>query len=57
MKYNIEITEILQRTISVEAEGVLAALNNVYERYLSNEITLGAEDYIDTKFDYVSEKQ
>ena len=57
MKYNIEITEILQRTISVEAEGVLDALNNVYERYLSNEIILGAEDYIDTKFDFVSEKQ
>ena len=47
MKYTVEITEILQRNIEVEAESCGQAVNEVMNRYRNGEIVLTADDYIE----------
>lgn len=49
-EYNIEVEEVLQRTVTVEAESIEEALRIVRERYDSEEIVLNAEDLKDVKF-------
>ncbi len=46
--FNIEVTEILQRTIQVEADDLETAISNVKERYKSEEIVLDSGDYVAT---------
>ena len=50
MKVKVEITEILQKTIEVDASDVNDALLKVEELYYKENIVLDYSDYIDTEF-------
>lgn len=47
MKYLIEVTEILQRTILVEAEASDEAKEKVEDAYRSENIVLDSDDFVD----------
>ena len=47
MKYKVEITEYLQRTIDVEANDENEAYSKVKQMYDNEEIVLSADDFID----------
>ena len=49
-KFNIEITETLQRQIEMEADNYETALAIVKKKYRNSEIILDSNDYIDTDF-------
>ena len=49
-EYEIEIEEILQRTIKVEAENGEEAIRKVKEMYRNEEIILDAEDFKEANF-------
>ena len=51
MKYQVEITETLQRIVTVEAEDELSAVLTVEQLYKNEEIVLDSSDYIDTEFE------
>ena len=53
MKYKIEITEILQKTIEVDADDLELAMLMVKEKYKNSEIILDDMSYIDTKIKVV----
>ena len=46
MKYDVEITEYLQRTISIEAKNESDAVDKVEEMYDKEEIVLDSSDFI-----------
>ena len=50
MKYKIEITETLQKTIEVEANDLDDALLKVKHLYRDEKIMLDDTSYIDTEF-------
>ncbi len=45
MKYKVEITEYLQKTIEVEADNEDDALEKVESAYYNEEIVLSADDF------------
>ena len=47
-KYNVEITEYLQKTVTVEASSPDEAVSKVSKQYEKNEIVLDDSDYIST---------
>ena len=47
-KFNIEITEILQKNISIKAKDFSQALELISRKYKEEEIVLSSEDYIST---------
>ena len=51
MKYNVTITEILEKTIEIEAENGTNAIDIARDKYNKEEVILTADDYADTKFD------
>ena len=51
MKYNITITEILKKTIEIEAEDVINAIDIARDKYNKEEVILTADDLVDTDFD------
>lgn len=53
MKIKVEITEILQRTVEVDAEDLKDAINKVEELYKNEEIILDYSDYISTEFNVI----
>ena len=53
MKVKVEITEILQKTIEVDADNFEEALSIVKEKYKKSEIILDDTSYIDTEFKVV----
>jgi hypothetical protein len=53
MKYKIEITETLQKTIEIEADNAEDALSKVIRKYKDSEIILADTSYIDTEFKVV----
>ena len=53
MKYNVEISETLARTLEVEASSAEEAESKVREMYRSGAIVLSAEDHIDTRFEVI----
>lgn len=55
MKYKVEITETLQRTVEVEAKDEGKAYQIVKDMYRNEEIVLSADDYIDTKIEVLSD--
>ena len=55
MKYKVEITETLQRTVEVEAKDEDEAYQIVNDMYRNEEIVLSADDYIDTKIEVLSD--
>ena len=54
MKYQVEITETLQKTVEVEAESERDAISKVEDQYYNSEIELDASDFIDTVFEIIS---
>lgn len=55
MKHRIELTEILQRTILVEADSVEKAIEKVGLLYADCNIVLSAADYVETCIGVVHE--
>ena len=53
MKYKIEITEILQKTVEVEANDLNEALYLIKNKYKNEEIILDDTNYIETEFKVV----
>ena len=53
MKYKIEVTEILQKLIEVEAKDEKEALEIVKDLYFKEKIILDDTSYIDTEFKVV----
>lgn len=49
-KFNIEITETIQKTIEVEAENEQVALHIAMKKYKNSEVLLTDEDFIDVDF-------
>ena len=49
MKYRVEVTEILSRTIEMEAESEDAAVKKVRQMYRNCDIILDASDYVETE--------
>ena len=50
MKWNVEITETLQRRIEVEAESAEAAERKVRSMYRGGDIVLESSDIVDVAF-------
>ena len=51
MKYNVTITETLEKTIEIEAENENNAINIARDKYIKEEVMLAADDLVDTQFD------
>ena len=51
MKYYVSITEILEKTIEIEAEDVINAIDIAKDKYNKEEIILTADDLVDADFD------
>jgi len=49
-KYKIEVEEILQRVIEVEAESFEEALEIIEKKYKKEKIVLDWEDFVDVSF-------
>ena len=49
MKYRVEITETLSRTIEMDAKNEEAAVDMVRQMYRNCEIVLDASDYVETE--------
>jgi len=49
-KFNIEITETLQKTIEVEADNKEDAMHKVMKMYKNEEVILNDNDFIDVDF-------
>lgn len=50
-KYKIEVTEVLKRTIEMEADSEAAAIEMVKRMYHNCDFVLDSSDYIETEFD------
>lgn len=56
-KYLVEITETLQKQITVSANSREEAEQKVKERYDNEEIILNESDYVDTEFHVLKERE
>ena len=56
-KYLVEITETLQKQITITANSREEAEQKVKEKYRNEEIILNESDYIDTEFTVLKEKR
>lgn len=50
-KYKIEVTEVLKRTIEMEADNEATAIEMVKRMYHNCDFVLDSSDYIETEFD------
>ena len=55
MKYIVQIEEILQRVVEVEAESKDEAWKKVSQQYKDEEIVLDSSDYVDTTITVLNE--
>lgn len=55
-KYQIEVMEVLSRTITVEAHDEVEAAERVRHMYLSCDVVLDASDHVRTEFGVKDEK-
>lgn len=55
--YTIEITETLQKQVSIQANSYEEADRKVKEKYQNNEIVLDSNDYIDTCYQCIKEEK
>ena len=46
-KFRIEITEILQRVVEIDAESIEIAIENITQQYKSEEIVLDYSDFLE----------
>lgn len=56
-KYTIEITETLQKQVSVTASSHTEAVTKVKEQYRNNEIVLDSSNYIDTTYQCIKQEK
>uniref|UniRef100_UPI00402AA3B8 DpnD/PcfM family protein n=1 Tax=Thomasclavelia ramosa TaxID=1547 RepID=UPI00402AA3B8 len=56
-KYLVEITETLQKQITINANSREEAEQKVRDKYKNEEIVLDESDYIDTEFTVLKEKR
>ena len=56
-EYNVEITETLQKTITIMAESEEDAIEKVKEEYYAEEIVLDDSAYIDTEYKIVESEE
>ncbi len=52
MKWTIEITETLQKSVEIEAESSEAAAKAAIDMYRNGVVVLSAADHVDTAFDF-----
>lgn len=59
MKYQINITEQLTKTVEVEAENVQEAIEKAKNSYYDGEegFILTGDDFVDTEFEMIGEKR
>lgn len=57
MKVRVEITEILQRIVEIEAKNDSEAIERANELYSKGQIVLDANDHIDTEISLFSIKK
>lgn len=57
MKYNVTITETLEKTIEIEAENGLNAIDIAKDKYNKEEIILTADDLKYTDFGIFNNKE
>ena len=50
MKYNVTITEILEKTIEIEAEDIINAIDIARDKYNKEEVILTADDFAESWF-------
>jgi len=55
MKYKIEVTETLQRIITVEADSLSNALIQVGQEYSKGEIVLDSADFVGYEINVIKE--
>ena len=53
--YQINITEFLSKTVTIEAENFEEAYNKVVDMYKKEDIVLTPEDHFETTFEWVEE--
>ncbi|NLJ57229.1 MAG: protein dpnD [Tissierellia bacterium] len=51
--YEFEIIETLQKIVSVSANNEREAYNKVFNMYTNGEVTLDAEDFLETEINYI----
>lgn len=56
-KYLVEITETLQKQITITANSREEAEQKVKEKYRNEEIVLDESDYVDTEFEVLKENR
>lgn len=56
-EYNVEITETLQKTITIMAESEEDAIEKAKESYYAEEIVLDDSAYIDTEYNIVESEE
>ena len=54
MRFKVNVREVLERVVEVEAPDICAAVSEVQRRYDNSEIVLDAEDY---KGVYITEEK
>lgn len=54
--FQVQITETLQRTLSIQAKSKSEALNIAYNMYKTEDVILDASDYMDTEFQLLNEE-
>lgn len=55
--YTIEITETLQKQVTVKANSREEAIQKVRKKYFDCDIILDSNNYIDTEFQYIKEEK
>mgnify|MGYP002622317265 CR=1 FL=1 len=51
--FNVEITETLRRTVTVEAHDEIEAYNLVREAWIRSEYVLDADDFLEAGFEVI----
>ena len=54
MKFDVEITETLQKVISIDADDEQSAIIATRQLYRVEDVVLDSSDYIDTVFEILS---
>ena len=57
MKYNVTITETLEKTIEIEAENETNAIDIARDKYNKEEVILTADDLADTWFSLYEQQE
>lgn len=55
-KYEIEISEVLQRVLTVEAQDIFEALDKIKQQYEDGDIELGPEDLKSVEYEEYEEQ-